>query len=188
MYMAHAGAALAAKRADRRVTATSCLTAAWIFDLTGVGHWIAVAVPLAGAAAWIGWRRWGRQAAVVLASTVLLHDVLDLVVGVQLWPRGPYLGADLSGRSWLEVAAELIVVVAGWALYRSTVPVPLRRRTLIPLAVMVVFALAHARTETSASTHHVGVAQGLVLVAGLVGSWAAILLVDRSVRSPADQK
>src|SRR4051794_18401656 len=103
MYLAHAGAALGTKKLDQRLSLSWCLTAAWVFDLTGFGHWLPFAATFAAIACFAANRRWDRRAALVLAGTVLLHDVLDLVVGVQLLPGGRYVGLGLEAKSAVEL-------------------------------------------------------------------------------------
>jgi len=181
MFMAHSGAALVTKKADERIPVAICLTAAWAFDLTGVGHWAPVAALFAAFAFGFGVRRWDVRAGVVLAGTVIAHDVLDLVVGVQLMPGGRYLGANLSGRDHREVALECAVVVLGWVLWRSM----LADRSVLPLMPLLAMGAiigAHALTEQPTSTHRLGVVQGAVLIAGLVTSWATIIVADRRGR------
>jgi len=183
MYLAHSGVALASKRVDERLPLSWCLTAAWVFDLTGIGHWIPFALAFAAVAYWTANRRWDGRAGVILASTVLLHDVLDLVVGVQLLPGGQYLGPSLAGGSLVELALEVMAICAGWTLYRATQPTDQRHRPLlyVPLVVMLVFAGAHAATSSSTDSSSTS-AQLLILVPGLVLSWYALIAIDRRLR------
>ena len=183
MYLAHAGAALASKRVDERLPLSWCLTAAWAFDLTGVGHWIPFALAFAAAAYWAANRRWDARAGVILASTLLFHDALDLVVGVQLLPGAHYIGPNLSGRSLVELALEVAVICVGWRLYSTTLPNRQRRQPLLylPLVIMLAFAGAHAATSSSTDAKF-SATQLLVLVSGLVLSWYALIAVDQRLR------
>ena len=144
MYLAHSGAALAATAADRRVPVLWLLVAAWAFDLTGVGHWLPVAVVLAVLAFEVGRRRWDARAGAVLAGLVVSHDVLDLVVGVQLLPGGRFIGWDLGPGSIVALVLELGILAAGAAVYLSTLPSGGRRRPLVLLALGCVLAVSLA--------------------------------------------
>jgi hypothetical protein len=180
VFMAHTGAALVTKKTDERLPVAACLTAAWVFDLTGVGHWAPVAALFAAVGFWYGARRWDARAGLVLAGTVIAHDLLDLVVGVQLLPGGRYLGLSWAGRDPREVTLECVIVLAGWALWQSTLKDRRRPVVMGPLAAMAVIIAAHAATDQRSQSHHVGTAQGVVLVLGLILSWAAVIGADRS--------
>lgn len=62
-----------------------------------------------------------RTAGLVTLAVVLAHLPLDLVTGHKLyWPGGELVGLDFYRRPLLDFAAEVPVVVAGWALLRRT--------------------------------------------------------------------
>jgi len=174
---------MAASATDRRVPLGWCLAAAWAFDLTGIGHWLPAAAAFAVIAYAVGARRWDPKAGLVLAVTVLSHDVLDLVVGLQVLPGGEYLGANLSGRSLVELALELVLIVGGWLVYRSSLPEDARAAPtlLVPLGVMLLATAAHFATAPDVEEDS-GTVQLLILVVGLAASWIALVWANRRVR------
>lgn len=182
VYLAHSAVALATKRVDTRLPLSWCLLAAWAYDLTGVGHWAPVGVVLAIAAFLVGRRRWDTTAGLALGASVLSHDVVDLVVGVQVFPGARFVGLGLDADSTLELCLELAGIAIGWSLYWTTVPTATRRTPLllIPPAAMAAFTVARWRVfkeEPDALALAVG-------VIGLVTTWVALVLVDRRVRKP----
>jgi len=97
----------------------------WTHSLLGA----AILAALFGAASSL---RWGRRAGIVLFWVVLSHWALDLVVhrpDLPLVPwGGPVLGFGLWNVPPAAIAVELILVVAGSALYfRSAPRTPLGR-------------------------------------------------------------
>ena len=156
MYLAHTGVALGAKAADQRVPLVWLLVAAWAFDITGVGHWVPVGLLLAAAALVLGRRRWGPRAGLVLFAVVATHDVVDLVVGVQLFPGGRFIGWDPGPGSGGALALELAVLIVGSLLYWRTLPDGGRRAPVIGgLALVLGASIAESlvnRTADEAAT------------------------------------
>ena len=183
VYLAHTGVALGAKGANQRLPLAWCLTAAWAYDLTGIGHWAPFSVLIAGFAFWLGRRRWGAAAGAVLAATVLSHDILDLVVGLQILPGGAYIGANLDTSSVLEYGLEVAVIVGGWLLYRATLPDDARARpeTYLPVALLVLASTAAFwLTEPAVVDNHSPDPVRMALLAiGIAATWTAIIWADR---------
>ena len=185
MYLAHSGVALGATATNQRVTLLWWLVAAWAFDITGIGHWVPVAVVLALVAYGVGRRRWDRRAGALLAVVVLSHDVLDLVVGVQLLPGGRYVGWDLGSSSWIERVLELGLLVVGAGFYLSTLQPRHRRRAqvLAALAALVLTSLAwFALGPTEDDDDEADPVALLVLGAGAIGTSTLLVRADREVR------
>ncbi len=62
-------------------------------------------------------------AALIVAVVVVSHWGLDLFTGVKpTWPGGPVLGLQLYSRPLIDVALETATILAGWLLYRRTLP------------------------------------------------------------------
>ena len=185
MYLAHSGVALGAAAADQRVPLLWWLVAAWAFDITGVGHWIPFAVVLALLAFQLVRRRWDARAGALVALTVLSHDLLDLVVGVQLLPGGRYIGWDLGAGRWIELLLELAFLLIGGALYLRTLPRAVRRRppVLIAMTALLLASLAWFTLGPS-EEDEVDPDPGALLVLGVGAIGTATLLVraDRDAR------
>jgi len=184
VYLAHSGVALTATGADRRVSLLWLLVAAWAFDITGVGHWLPFAVALALAAYELGRRRWDARVGALLALVVASHDGLDLVVGVQLWPGGRYIGWDLGHGSGLELALELAVLAVGSAVYLGGLPPAARRRPLVVVAFTSLVVTTVGRYFAVASSNDDDVAPAILLAMAVGALVTSVLLVraDRGAR------
>ncbi len=183
MYLGHSGIALGATATDARIPLLWWLGAAWAYDMTGVGHWLPVAVLLAAIAFVVGRRRWDARAGALLAAIVLSHDVLDLAVGVQLLPGGRYWGLDPAGGSLVELALELALLTMGWWLYLRSLPAAARRRPLVLVAgggLLVATLAEFAFNRSSADT--VSATTLTILAVGAAGTAVLLVLADRDVR------
>jgi hypothetical protein len=61
--------------------------------------------------------------ALLVAGAYASHWVCDTVTAYKpTWPHGPMVGLYLYGRPAIDFAVETVVIVAGWALWRSTLP------------------------------------------------------------------
>ncbi len=159
MFVGHAAVALGAKGVRPSVPLAVLLLAAFAVDLLESLLWafgVSAAVPrpaesvpvtlaLASSAAlgWGLWRRDGRAAALV-GLVVVSHLALDLVSGrVGLWPGAPAVGLMLFERPVWDGLVEGGLAVAGWALWRRSLP-PASRRAPLAAAVLVGLLLAQA--------------------------------------------
>ena len=91
---------------------------------------------------------WSRSTAdgLVVWLAYVSHWFADLVTGIKpTWVRGPMLGLGLYAHPVWDFVIESVLVVACWLVYRRSLPVPARRRSiglLIPLgliAMQIVF-------------------------------------------------
>lgn len=77
----------------------------------------------------------------LLALASVSHPVADWVTGpVPLWPGGPTLGLDLLGR-WWDVALAGVIVLAGWYLYRRSLPERSRSSLLLWALLAMLIAI-----------------------------------------------
>lgn len=139
MYTGQFGLALAGKGLRPRVPLWAFILAAFGLDLvsttlvlagvegtlkawseSGVGA-LVIAV-LAAALYRMLWSDDGKGAFLV-AAVAALHLPADLAANeVPLWPGGPRLGAALYQHPAADFAVEAAVVLAGWVLYRRSLP------------------------------------------------------------------
>lgn len=87
-------------------------------------HSLAGALLIALIAAWLAGRAWGRRSGAVIGGVAFSHWLLDLLVHRHDLPLLPGNAGNLPllGISWwatpgLSIAAELLLIVAGGALY-----------------------------------------------------------------------
>lgn len=139
MYAGHVGAALGARALRRTVPIWLLVVAAQLPDWMDAGactlglprgpgalytHGFG-AVGIAAATMALLFATWTRDArgALVLALLVLSHWPLDFVTGLKpTWSGGPVVGLDLYSRPGADVLVEGAVIVAGWLVYRRTLP------------------------------------------------------------------
>ncbi len=183
MYLAHTGAAMAVSPSDPDAPVYAFLLATWSPDLTGVGHWLPGGALLAALFFVAARRRWNDRVALALALLVVSHLVLDLVVGLQIWPEGRFLGLNLSTHSVLELVLELVVICGGFAIYIS------RRRpmtTLLGLAfgVTVAFAVIAWSFADDPDVHDPAPARLGVQIAGLLLTSVLLIAADRQRGRP----
>lgn len=178
--MAHTGAALVAKRLQPGPPLRWYLAASWAFDLTAVGHWLPIGVPLTGVAYAVTRKRWGHAAGITAAACVASHGILDLIVGWQLLPGGSFIGARLSTTSRLEVALEAALAATGWFAHQSGLQRDQRYKPaeLVPLAAMIVFTLLRGTRSTSTGDDS-SLADLAIAGAGLAVTWATLELAER---------
>ncbi len=61
--------------------------------------------------------------ALLAAGGYASHWVCDTVTAYKpTWPHGPMVGLYLYGRPAIDFAVETVVVIAGWALWRGSLP------------------------------------------------------------------
>jgi len=140
MYTAQFGLALAGKGARPSVPLWAFILAAFGLDLVSTPlrlagmdglalAWAesaagALVVAVAAAALYYMLARSpdGRGAAII-AAVAALHVPADLAANeLPLWPGGPRVGAALYAHPAADFAVEATVVVAGWLLYRRSLP------------------------------------------------------------------
>jgi len=156
MYVGHFAIALAAKGRRPSLPLVACLIAAMAPDLmmavvgiaTGGAPADAYSHSLAAVAvlAFIGWggaRIYlpASRDALWVVVLVVSHLPADWVTSrLALWPHGPVWGAGLYSRPGIDLAIESVLAVAGWAIYRRSLPRERRRATLAwaPLGVLLV--------------------------------------------------
>lgn len=138
MYAGHFGIALAGKGLRARVPLWMFIGAAFSFDLCNLAlelagvegrlvAWAGTAVGAVPVAAAVGVAFWAargdERGAALLALFALLHVPIDLLTNkTALWPQGPRVGFMLYHHELLDLAVESVIVMAGWALYRRTLP------------------------------------------------------------------
>lgn len=155
MYMGHLGIALGARAARPSVPLWSLICAALlpdlanaVWNLTPVGdrndllsHSIP-AVLILGAVAWLlndlARRDWRGGA--LLGALVISHLLADYITSREAaWQGGPVLGAHLYLHHRWDFIVEGAVIIAGWALYRTSL-LP-TERVAWPLYTMLVVLL-----------------------------------------------
>lgn len=142
MYAGHVAVALAARRFVRTPLWVLVLAAqgpdwgdaaAELFGVTVAREsaWsphglppVALGAVLAAAlAARTSGRGWRARGALVAAACYASHWLCDLCTGYKpTWPGGPIVGYGLFDRPRLDFALETIVVLAGWAVWRGSLP------------------------------------------------------------------
>jgi membrane-bound metal-dependent hydrolase YbcI (DUF457 family) len=84
--------------------------------------------------------------ALIVAVVVASHWVLDYFTGIKpTWPGGPIVGMNLYARPMVDFVVESATILAGWWLYRRTLPEPVRNHgwtyaTLFSLCALQVVA------------------------------------------------
>jgi hypothetical protein len=156
MVTGHLGIALGARRFEDTAPLWLMLLAAELPDWADAGvclasgggpgaemwsHSIPAACALAAVLAGAYWL-WSRstRGALLLALLVLSHIAADFLTGVKpTWPGGPRLGVNLYAHPIADALLELLVVAAGWMLYRRTLPDTVRDRWLaaLPLVLLI---------------------------------------------------
>ena len=67
----------------------------------------------------------------LVAAVVASHAVGDFFTGIKpTWPGGPMIGLELYHHPVADFAIEALVLVAGWLLYRKSLPED--RRSSLP--------------------------------------------------------
>lgn len=138
MYMGHIGIGLGARKVAPETPLWLLLVAALLPDfvdsvggLTTWAHWfqayshtsagIAVGAVAMGAVAWLIARSF--IAALTGALLVVSHLLADFVTSrIQLWRNGPLVGLAVYNHHPLDFCVEGLVIIAGWWIYRSSLP------------------------------------------------------------------
>jgi hypothetical protein len=77
----------------------------------------------------------------VVAAVVASHAVADFMTGLKpTWPGGPMIGLELYHHPVFDFAIEGLVIVAGWLLYRKSLPED--RRSSLPALILLGALLA----------------------------------------------
>lgn len=158
MYAGHLGFALGAYSYRRTIPLWLILIAAQLPDWLDAGMCVAdvnrgyyglythgfVAVGLGavafGVLAWLLAR--DVAGALIVAGVVVSHYALDYVTGLKpTWSGGPIVGLDLYARPAADLAVETAVVVAGWLLYRRTLPRAVRNDGMVYATLFALIAL-----------------------------------------------
>lgn len=81
-------------------------------------------------------------AALIVAGVVLSHYLLDYLTGLKpTWSGGPVIGLDLYSRPVVDLVLETITVVAGWLLYRRTLPQSVRNDGMVYATLFALIAM-----------------------------------------------
>lgn len=84
--------------------------------------------------------------AVIVALVVASHWPLDYLTGIKpTWPGGPIMGMNLYARPLVDFVLESATILAGWLLYRRTLPRSVRNHgwtyaTLFALCTLQIIA------------------------------------------------
>jgi hypothetical protein len=80
--------------------------------------------------------------ALIVAGTVASHYLLDYFTGTKpTWSGGPIIGLYLYGKPLADLALETVVIVAGWLLYRRTLPSSVRNDGMVYATLFALIAL-----------------------------------------------
>ena len=155
MYVGHIGIALGVKGWKRSIPLSALVIAAqgpdWIDTVASAFHirsdhaamWshslpsAFVVALVVGVMAFVGWRSFATAS--TLFATYLSHLPADYITGRKpLVPGGPLLGLGLYDRPRWDFAVELIVILVGWLLWRTSLH---RERRNRPAAWMLLAGL-----------------------------------------------
>jgi membrane-bound metal-dependent hydrolase YbcI (DUF457 family) len=136
MYVGHVGAALGAKRFDRRIGLGVLVIATYAPDWVDVGLCVAGksnplemlshSIPAVAFLALVAFASYGiltrdLRGAAVLAGVVVSHMLLDFITGHKpTWPGGPVIGLGLYSHPIADFVAEAVVLTVGASLYART--------------------------------------------------------------------
>ena len=176
MYVGHIGIALGAKGWKRSIPLSALVIAAqgpdWIdtalypfrlgSDRAAIwSHSVPsalIAALVVGLLALAGWRSLPNAA--LLAATYLSHLPADYITGRKpIIPGAPLFGLALYDRPRWDFVVEVIVIVAGWALYRTTLSRNKRNR---PAAWMLLAGLIAIQAAADFALHIRDANAGLV--------------------------
>jgi hypothetical protein len=77
----------------------------------------------------------------IVATVVVSHALLDFLTGTKpTWIGGPVVGLGLYHHPVIDFAIEAIVLVAGWLIYRQSLPED--RRSSAPVLTLLGALLA----------------------------------------------
>lgn len=156
MLVGHVGAALGARRFAPSVAFAALVFASYLPDwvdaalcVTGkyqnaqmLSHSIPAVLILAVLAGATQLGRADRAATVAVFAVVISHVLLDYITGIKpTWPGGPFIGMQLYSRPLLDLAVESVVIVAGWLVYKRTVPAVSGRWNLSTLMLAVLLVM-----------------------------------------------
>jgi len=153
LYAGHAALATLAKGARPRIPIALLVPVAfapdwleWFFDAVGhrnreLSHsLISVGIGATVVALIYFLVTRARADAVAVWLTYASHWPADFVTGLKpTWPGGPTVGLFLYARPMLDFVVESVVVLVCWLVYRRSLPVAARNRTvgwLIPLGLI----------------------------------------------------
>jgi membrane-bound metal-dependent hydrolase YbcI (DUF457 family) len=137
MYIGHVGPALGAKRFAPSVAIALLVFVAYLPDWVDaalcfsggyhnaqmLSHSIPAVLILAMLAGCTQLGKGDFSAALVVASVVISHVLLDYLTGIKpTWPGGPTIGLELYRRPLIDFLAEAAVIVCGWLVYRRSLP------------------------------------------------------------------
>jgi len=103
-------------------------------------------VPVAATSIALGavYALWSRDwlGALLVAAVAMSHYPLDYLTGQKpTWAGGPIIGLGLYGRPMADVVVEGGIIVAGWLLYRRTLPRETRNDGMVYASLFALLAL-----------------------------------------------
>lgn len=125
MYAGHLGLGLVAKSRRDDVPVAAFLAASVATDLLvlSVFHTVPLVAATAAMAFAVGAIRWDRVVGGLFALLVGAHWLVDLVTSsLPLWPNGPKVGLRAYDVPPVDLGLELVVIAAGWWLWRNSLP------------------------------------------------------------------
>lgn len=151
MYIGHIAVGLAAKRVRPDVPVVALALATIAPDLGDIAlglanldhaglytHTVPAAIGWAIAVGLLGLLRYGAAAGVILAALCATHIPLDYVTSrMELWPSGPVIGLFLYATPAVDFAVEALVIVAGWSIYRRSLPVRAGWAPIVMVALLL---------------------------------------------------
>lgn len=167
MYGGHVGIALAGKGARQTIPLWLLLLATQLPDWTDAAVCAAgIASPPPGmlshslpavaafgaflAILYYAPTRDGRGSALI-AMIVVSHTIADYVTGLKpTWPGGPMVGLQLYQRPAIDFVIESAVIVAGWAIYRLSLPADRRSSNPVKLLLAALLLLQLAASASFA--------------------------------------
>jgi hypothetical protein len=151
VYVGHAGAALAARRARRSVGLLVLLVATYVPDWVDTGlclsgrfsasEMLSHSIPAVLLFALVGFGIYAattrdHTGALVVAAVILSHMLLDWITGDKpTWPGGPRIGLQLYASPIADFVVEGVVLAVGSLLYAQTLPP--REKPWMDAAVML---------------------------------------------------
>jgi hypothetical protein len=155
MYMGHLGIALGARSARPSVPLWSLICAALLPDLANavwnlapigdrndfLSHSIPAVLVMAIFVCLLnGIVRRDWRGGAILGALVISHLLADYITSREAaWPGGPVIGAHLYLHHRWDFVVEGAVIIAGWALYRKSLPAT--KRVAGPLYTMLAILL-----------------------------------------------
>ena len=161
MYGGHVGIALAGKGYRRTIPLWLLIFASQLPDWTDaavcasgvssppvgmLSHSIPAVAVLAAALSLLYYAaRRDTKASALVALIVVSHLLADYLTGRKpTWPGGPVIGLQLYHQPAIDFIVESVVILAGWTIYRRSLPAERRHSNRVMLILIVVLVLQAA--------------------------------------------